>query len=142
MDELLELRGYIEQQQYAEALHLIEEMEEMSREDKINKIRSFAKILLIHLIKQMAENRTTRSWDVSIWNAVTEIRHVNKRRKSGGWYLDDIGLKEVIDEAYLAALKRASLEAFGGVYDEKQLRQQLNQEVIQQQALELILKDD
>jgi hypothetical protein len=66
MEELLELRSYIEQQRYPEALNLIAELEEMSREDKINKIRSFAVILLLHLIKQEAEKRTTRSWDVSI----------------------------------------------------------------------------
>jgi hypothetical protein len=55
MEELVELRRYIEQQRYAETLDLIAEMEEMSREDKINKIYSFAEILLLHLIKQEAE---------------------------------------------------------------------------------------
>lgn len=34
MEELLELRRYIDQQRHAEALALIAEMEEMSREDK------------------------------------------------------------------------------------------------------------
>jgi hypothetical protein len=47
----------IEQQRYVEALDLIAEMEEMSSEDKINKISSFAEILLLHLIKQEAEQR-------------------------------------------------------------------------------------
>ena len=62
MDELLELRTHIEQGRYAEALTLIGEMEEMSRDDKINKIESFLHILLLHLIKQAVEQRTTRSW--------------------------------------------------------------------------------
>lgn len=61
MDELLQLRSYLEQHQYEDALLLVEEMEEMSRADKINKIYSFTKILLLHLIKQAAEQRTTRS---------------------------------------------------------------------------------
>jgi hypothetical protein len=51
----------------------------MSREDKIYKIRSFIKILLIHLIKQEAQKRTTRSWDISIRNAVREINYINKQ---------------------------------------------------------------
>jgi hypothetical protein len=34
-------------------------MEEMSREDKVNKIYSCPEILLLHLIKQRAEQRTT-----------------------------------------------------------------------------------
>ncbi len=35
MEELLELRRYVEQQRYAEALALIAEMEEMSRESQL-----------------------------------------------------------------------------------------------------------
>jgi len=42
-------------------------MTEMSKDDKLNKIFSFSiMILIIHLIKQQAEKRTTRSWEVSI----------------------------------------------------------------------------
>ena len=84
MEEFLELRRYIEEQRYAEALDLLAEMEEMSREDKVHKIYSFAGILLLHLIKQRAEQRTTRSWDLSIRNAARQIARVNKRYKSGG----------------------------------------------------------
>ena len=73
MEELLELNAYVEQGNYAEALTLIGEMEEMSKDDKISKIESFMEILLIHLIKQHAEKRTTRSWEVSIRNAVHKI---------------------------------------------------------------------
>jgi hypothetical protein len=36
MEELLALRRYIEQQRYTEALDLLAEMEEMSREDKVD----------------------------------------------------------------------------------------------------------
>jgi len=61
MEELYELRSYIEQGRYADALVLLGEMEEMSRDDKINKVGSFLEILLLHLIKRHAEKRTTRS---------------------------------------------------------------------------------
>ncbi len=67
MEELTMLRQYIEGHNYQEALLLIEEMEEMSKEDKLNKIYSYGVILLLHLIKQAAEKRTTRSWDFSIY---------------------------------------------------------------------------
>ena len=105
MEELFELRGYIEQKQYSKALSLIKEMEEMSREDKINKIYSFMRILLIHLIKQQAEGRTTRSWNLSIRNSIEQIKRVNKRRKSGGTYLNQAGLEEIILEAYPSWLR-------------------------------------
>ncbi|CAN5719770.1 hypothetical protein BH10CHL1_BH10CHL1_00630 [soil metagenome] len=56
MEELAELRSYIEQGKYPEALVLLGEMEEMSHEDKINKIGSFVVILLLHLIKNRPKN--------------------------------------------------------------------------------------
>ena len=87
MEELLELRAHIEHGRYAEALALIGEMEEMGRDDKINKIENFLFVLLLHLIKQHAEQHTTRSWEVSIKNAVDGVNRVNKRRKSRGYYL-------------------------------------------------------
>ena len=138
MEELFELRGYIEQKQYSKALSLIKEMEEMSREDKINKIYSFMRILLIHLIKQQAEGRTTRSWNLSIRNSIEQIRRVNKRRKSGGTYLKQAGLEEIILEAYPSALAYAAMEAFGGVYEESEFAKKVDKNSIQQKALELI----
>ena len=81
MEELAELRTYIEQRNYIQALNLIEEMDEMSKDDKINKIASFIEILLIHLIKQYAQQYSTRSWEVSIRNSLDNIEDINKRLK-------------------------------------------------------------
>jgi hypothetical protein len=139
MEELLELRHYIEQQRYSEALGLIAEMEEMSREDKIHKIYSFAEILLLHLIKQAAEKRTTRSWELSIRNAVRHIARVNKKHKSRGTYLGEAELRDVLMEAYQPALERAALEAFEGRYDDVELGQNVDRVAIEQQALDLII---
>ncbi|MCL6752972.1 hypothetical protein KBT16_19155 [Nostoc sp. CCCryo 231-06] len=49
MEELLELRQLLEQGKIHEALLLVDELEEMSLGDKINKIDSYGVILLIHL---------------------------------------------------------------------------------------------
>ena len=138
MEELFELRYYIEQQRYQDALTLITEMEEMSREDKINKIYSFAEVLLLHLIKQAAENRTTRSWELSIKNAVRQIVRINSRRKSGGTYLDTKELREIITDAYQPALERAALETFEGRYDDHELGTMVNQADLEQKVLLLI----
>jgi len=139
MEELFELRKYIEQGHYAEALNLIGEMEEMSRDDKINKIFSLAEILLVHLIKQHAEKRSTRSWEASIRNSVYRINYVNKRRKAGGYYLSEEELKGVIEDAWPTALLRASLEVFEGQYDESKLAGMINEKEIQKKTLQLIL---
>jgi hypothetical protein len=141
MEELFELREYIEQEHYAEALTLIGEMEEMSKEDKINKIYSFTEILLLHLIKQKAEKRTTRSWELSIRNATRQIARINKRRKAGGTYLSESELREIIADAYQPALERAALEAFEGRYDDKELGQKVDRAGIEQKALDLIIEE-
>lgn len=139
MEELLELRTHIEQGRYAEALALIGEMEEMSRDDKIHKIESFLHILLLHLIKQQAEKRSTRSWEVSIKNAIDAVNRVNKRRKTGGYYLTADELRESIEEIYPASLRRASLEAFEGRYDESELAARIDGSEIKNKALEMVL---
>ena len=105
MEELFELKTYIEKGHYADALVLVAEMEEMSKDDKINKIESFLEILLIHLIKQHAENRSTRSWEVSIQNAAYQIHKINRRRSSGGYYLTGEELKDAVEECYQISLK-------------------------------------
>ncbi|NER23868.1 MAG: DUF29 domain-containing protein [Symploca sp. SIO1C2] len=141
MEELLRLRQYIQEQNYDQALTLIDEMEEMSKEDKLNKIYSYAVILLLHLIKQAAEQRTTRSWEFSIYNATKEIKRVNKRRKSGGYYASAEELQEILTDAFDIAIKRAALEAFEGQYSEVELAERIDSEQIQHQAMTLIQTD-
>jgi hypothetical protein len=70
MEELLELRTLLMGGNISDALLLVEEMTEMSKDDKINKISSYAKIVILHLIKRAAEKRTTRSWGsvLNLWN--------------------------------------------------------------------------
>lgn len=71
-------------------------------------------MMLLHLIKQHAAKRTTRSWEYAIWNASRQIRRVKKRRTSGGFSLSAQEMCEVLAEAYPDAVKRAALEAFDG----------------------------
>ena len=142
MEEILELKELLLKGDIKGSLAIVEELEEMSRDDIINNIRSHAIILLLHLIKQQAENRTTRSWDVSIRNSVREIKRKNKRRKAGGYYLNQDELLETLEEAYLNAIDQASLEVEEGRYDSRELKQKVNQEVILHQGLNLILSDE
>jgi DNA polymerase III delta subunit len=87
MEELIELKNLLLKGDIKGSLALVEELEEMGKKDIIKTIRSYAIILLMHLIKQQAENRTNPSWEVSIRNSVREIQRENKRGKSGGYYL-------------------------------------------------------
>ncbi len=138
MEELIELRKSITSGDYSKALEIVDELEEMSIEDKLNKIYSYTVILLLHLIKQEAEGKTTRSWDNSILNSVEQINRVNKRRKSGGYYAQADVLQEIIDEALTRALRDAALESFGGAYQEEELLKMISLSDIKQKALNLL----
>lgn len=138
MEEILELKELLLKGDIQGSLVLVEELEEMSKSGIIDSIRSYAVILLIHLIKQQTENRTTRSWEVSIRNSVREIQRKNKRRKAGGYYLTREELIETLEEAYLNALDQASLEVEEGRYEPEELEQRINKENIFNHALSLI----
>jgi Domain of unknown function DUF29 len=139
MEELLTLKDLLIKGDVQGALIIVEELTEMSRNDIIKTIRSYAVILLLHLIKQQAENRTTRSWEVSIRNSVLEIQRENKRRKAGGYYLTPEELLETLAEAYLNASNEASLEVEEGRYEPQELEKLVNREEIINRALALIL---
>lgn len=116
MEEIWALRQALEAGDLQTALAIVDEMEEMSRDDKVQKIASYMRVLLVHKIKQAVEGRSTKSWDVSIRHALRQIASVNKRRRAGGWYLNDDDLSSLLAEVYDAALDWASLEAHEGIY--------------------------
>ncbi|AFZ32600.1 protein of unknown function DUF29 [Gloeocapsa sp. PCC 7428] len=138
MEELLELRELLQQGKVDEALLLVDELEDMSLSDKINKIDSYGVILLVLLIKQQAEKRSTRSWEISIENAAREIRKLNKRRKAGGCYLSSAQLSEILQEGYQIALKRASTETFEGRFEAEELESMVDKQMILSQAIALL----
>jgi hypothetical protein len=117
MEEILELKALLLKGDLKGSLAIVEDLEDMSKNGIISVIRSYAVILLLHLIKQQAESRSTRSWDVSIRNSVREIQRQNKRGKAGGYYLSDEELRETLNDAYLNALDAASLEVAEGRYE-------------------------
>ena len=138
MEELTELRKSITSGNYTKALEIVDELEAMSKEDKLDKIYSYTIILLLHLIKQEAEQRTTKSWDVSIKNSVERINRTNKRRKSGGYYAQKSELLEIIEDAVSPALRNASLEAFEGDRSEQELLEMIDLDLIKNKALEML----
>ena len=52
MEEILELKELLLKGDIKRSLAIVEELEEMSKKDIIKTIRSYAVILLLHLIKQ------------------------------------------------------------------------------------------
>lgn len=138
MEELIQLRESIEKQDLVTALQIVDELEEMSVEDKLNKIFSYMIILLLHLIKEDAEKRLTKSWKLSINNSVKQINRTNKRRKSGKYYAKKEDLIEIVNDAFELALESAAIEAFGGAYDEQELLKLIDMNKIKDKAISLL----
>lgn len=142
MEELLTLKDLLLKGDVPAALAIVEELEEMSRDDKISTIGSYAIILLLHLIKQQVENRSTASWEVSIRNSIRAIQKKNKRRKAGGYYLTSEELRIALEEAYPDAIDRATLEVEEGRYLPEELEQLVNRLEILNRAMVLILPQE
>ena len=138
MFELIELRKKIEEQDYPGALKIVDRLEEMSVEDKLNKIESYMVILLMHLIKQKAEQRTTSSWNRFISNSVKGINKTNKCRKSGGYYAKPELIATMLAETFDDAIEKASYEAFEGKLSIEELAMKINRQDIISKAIALI----
>lgn len=95
-------------------------------------------VLLLHLIKEDAEKRLTKSWKLSINNSVKQINRTNKRRKSGGHYAKQEDLVEIVNDAFELALEGAAIEAFGGAYDEQELLDMVDVKGIKAKAISLL----
>jgi hypothetical protein len=138
-EELEQLRQYLETGQLDAAFGLLDEMDEMSRDDKLHKIQSYMHVLLIHLIKQAAEQRTTPSWDRTIRNALFWIPRINRRRKARGWYIPADEIQEALADVYEHALDSAAAEALGGAHTPASLGTLVDRQRVLAQAYEMII---
>ena len=138
MEELLTLKELLVCGDIPAAMVLVEEMTEMSKDDKISKIFSYSIILLVHLIKQKVEKRSTRSWNLSIYNSTTQIRRADQRRKAKGTYLSKLELSETLAEAYNIALSSAAIAVFEGRYEADELAAMCDRDEILADAVKLI----
>ena len=111
----------------------------MSWDNKIHKIQSYMHVLLIHLIKQAAEHRTTPSWDRTIRNVLFWIPHINRRRKAGGWDIPADDLQEALADVYEHALDSAAAEALGGAHTTTSLGVLVDRGRVLAQAYEMII---
>ena len=113
MEEIIELKQSIISHDWEKSLAIIDELEEMGRQDKINNLQSFLVVLLVHLIKIQVEKRVTTSWRNSIINSLLEIQKRNKLGKKSH-YIKQTDWTESFDASLPRALIKSSQEVFGG----------------------------
>ena len=152
MEEILGLKDCLLNHQYEQAIKIVEELEQMGRQDKINNLESFLVILLIHLIKIQVEKRVTRSWRSSILNSLREIQKRNKLGKKSlagapslapyvdagsHHYIKQDRWLEHIKDIYPDAIFKAADEAFGGI-EVKEIKSLVNLNKLHNTTLELL----
>ncbi|MDJ0596745.1 MAG: DUF29 family protein [Pleurocapsa sp. MO_226.B13] len=105
--ELIDLRKAIAHHDYQQALEIVNNLEAMSREDKIQKIESYLVVLLVHLLKIQVERRITNSWRASILNALLQIQKTNRMGNKKTPYIKSDEwqsyIEEVLPFVYLSA---------------------------------------
>ncbi len=134
MEELLELKEQIVKGDLVAALAIVDELETMSRQDKINTLESFLVVLLVHLIKIQVEKRVTRSWRNSIINSVTQIQIRNRLGKKSNYIYE---WDEHYQNKLFTAIRQAAEEVFGGIEIEE-LEAKINYSQLQEDTKKLL----
>jgi hypothetical protein len=139
MEELEQLRIFIESGNMHAALELLDELDDMNRDALIRNIKSHMVRLLQHLIKREVEGKSTRSWDTTIANALDDIYDLNHRRKSGSQIVPNDELADVLAEAWRRALREASTET---QQETRDLAELVNRDELLSQGLSMITSYD
>jgi hypothetical protein len=124
--ELMDLKTSIQEGRYADALFIVDELEGMSKQAILRNIKSFLKILLIHLIKNQVEQRLTGSWASSIRNSVLEIKDLNIKGNKTSYYVNKDEWEIFIESQLMAAIADASEEVLNGIYNELELAEMVD----------------
>ena len=137
--ELKDLRDSIFQGRYEDALAIVDELEGMSKKAILRQIRSFLKILLIHLIKNQIEQRLTNSWVASIRNTIREIQDVNLKDNKKSYYINQDEWEHFIEEEVIEdAIADASLEVMNGKYNQFQLADIIDRTALMQTTFKFL----
>ncbi|TVP55896.1 MAG: DUF29 family protein [Nodularia sp. (in: Bacteria)] len=138
--ELTDLRNSILQGNYADALAIVDELEGMSKKAILRQIKSFLKILLIHLIKNQVEQRLTNSWVASIRNSIREIQEVNLKENKKSYYVNQGEWENLIEEEVIEdAIADASVEVMNGKYSQFQLADIIDRTKLIENTLQFLM---
>jgi hypothetical protein len=136
--ELINIRRAILEKRYTEAITIVDQLERMNNKAILRQIKSFVKILLIHLIKNQIEERLTNTWVAVIRNAILEIQDINLHDNKTSYYINHNEWYEYIDNYIDISIRDASVEVLNGVYNEFQIAQMVDKYQIIELAIKLL----
>jgi hypothetical protein len=136
--ELIDLRNSILAGRYHDALAIVDELEGMSKKAILRQIKSFLKVLLIHLIKNQIEQRLTNSWVASIRNSLVEIQDINLKENKKSYYINQDEWDSWLQEEIESAIFDASTEVLNGIYSPFQLAEIVDKQQIINESQKLL----
>ena len=137
MNEILDLKQFLLEGNFSEAMKLITELETMARQDKVNAIETFLAILISRLIVIQVIDDIYRSYVNDIRNSLIEIQLRN--RLGDSFYIEkrlwQSHYENVVPYAVLIAAETTELlEEF----DVEKLREIVDYQLLKADTLELI----
>lgn len=138
IQELSDLKASILEGRYTDALALLEQLDGMSRQAKLDAIESFLVRMLIHIIKNQLEQRLTNSWAASIRGSLVEIKKVNLQDNRTSYYLKQDEWEPMLEDALEQAISDASVEVFEGAYTPFKIAEMVDREQVIQIAQHLL----
>lgn len=128
--ELLDLRQSILEHRYDDALELVDELEDMSKQAILRNIESFLTRLMVHLIKNQVERRLTNSWVASISDSILRIKKLNLKGNKTSHYISRDEWLPLLEEAVEAAVAIASVEVLNGQLNAIELSKRVERESV------------
>jgi hypothetical protein len=119
--ELIDLRTSILEGRYADALTIVDELEEMSEQVIFRNIESFLVRMLTLLIQNQVDVCLTNSWAASISDSLQQIQKFNFKEDKTSYYIKQHEWKPFLEEAIEAALRPENIEAMDYFYHPCQL---------------------
>ncbi|BBD54789.1 MULTISPECIES: DUF29 family protein [Planktothrix] len=130
IQELADLKASLLEGRYQDALTLVEQLDGMSRQAKIDAIESQLVRMLIHLVKNQLEQRLTNSWAASIRGALVEIKRLNLQDNRISTYIKQNEWQSLMEDALESAISDASVEVFQGNCTPFQLSEMVDREAV------------
>ena len=136
--ELIDLRISILEGRYADALAIVDDLEQMSKRTTLHQIESYLNKALINLIKIQVEERLTNSGAASIRDFIREIQKLNLKDNQKTYTINADQWELLIDNELEAAISTASVEVLNGAYTPAQLSKLVDRAQLRQTTQDLL----
>ncbi|NER03248.1 MAG: DUF29 domain-containing protein [Okeania sp. SIO3C4] len=137
-EELIDLRTCIMEGRNHDALAIVDELDAMSKKDRLFKIDSYLTVVLIHLIKNQVEGRLTNSWAASIRVSIIKIQYLNLQQNQTSYYIKKDEWGKANAGVIEAAIRDASVEVLDGNCSSFQLKEMVETTQVTENALSLL----